>query len=75
MTLSRLAREEIEAQFTSFETYPEKFGAALVTMERMQRKIDAAEQALSAILRGSPPWSGRLCRDYAEAALDGLRKM
>lgn len=41
--------EEISARFDRFETYPEKFGAAAVQIERLERKIEWLCESLTQI--------------------------
>lgn len=64
--------EAAEAKFDAYESYPAKFGAATAEIVRLQRHIEDAERSLKAI-RDSQ-WSGNLCRDYADAALENLAR-
>lgn len=65
--------DEISARFDHFETYPEKFGAAVVQIECLERKIAYLNEGLRDI-RGNQ-WSGERCRDSAAYTLERADKI
>jgi hypothetical protein len=59
----------VKDQFERFESYPEKFGAAVVVIERLQRQIDFLTSGLRDI-QANVKWSGQKCRDGAAFTLE-----
>jgi hypothetical protein len=56
-------------QFSHHESYPGKFGAAVVVIERLQRQIEFLTSGLREI-KVNEKWSGQKCRDSAAFTLE-----
>lgn len=65
--------EEISARFDQFETFPEKFGSAIVEIERLERKIAYLSEGLRDIRDNK--WSGERCRESAAYTLERADKI
>ena len=65
--------EEISARFDRFETFPERFGAATVVIENLERKIAYLSEGLRDIRDNK--WSGERCRDSAAYTLERADKI
>ena len=68
------ACEAMIEQFSRFETYAEKFGAATVVIERLQRQINYPTGGLRDI-HNHKKWSGERCRDSAGFTLERWRNV
>ena len=65
--------EEIRTRFDHFETYPEKFGSAMVEIERLERKIEWLCDSLTRIRHKK--LSQRECQELAAYTLEKLDKI